>query len=339
MDVSNSHFSINYNTRPGGFSQSGHSAEGERPDDVTGLLSIAHIPPFLELPLEYTNPFIEFVPGASYFKVSKGGYSLPRLGGGKRSTINGFSYSSRKRLMSMMARIPSNAPLPYFVTLTYPDRFPTPLESKRHLEMFKKRLLRQFPNAGFIWKLEPQDRGAPHYHLLLWGPELDKLREWVPFNWYKVAGDGDSLHLRWHLGLLGKGNKNCVQSVKSYKGVLAYASKYLGKAFTVAGWNHTGRFWAVVKPNNIPFGELYKFDVEYSKAIESMRYQRSFLRSKERLAADRAKKQIHQDGQLVPCGVENQKPTNKKKNKFKYMGRSLLTYCDASTWVKNIMKE
>lgn len=324
--LSNSDFSINresssnpLNVYPPKIVQTGPATRGWRSDTGAGLLSIAHISP-----QTIEEPFIEFVPGASYFKVSRGGQKLDQVGGGRRGQISGFSRGSRRRLMVLMSKIPESAKLPLFVTLTYPERFPSPLESKKHLENLIKRLKRAFPDVGLIWKLEPQERGAPHYHMLVWGIELQKLSIWMPTNWYQVAGYGDILHYRWHSGLLGRGNLHCVQAVRSHKGVIAYASKYLGKPFEISGWKNSGRYWAVVQPKNIPFGSPYKIEVQISKAIAAMRYQRSFLRSKERIA--RAKALAH--------GAERKQ--RKRKN---FNPRSQITFCDASRWVINILKE
>src|SRR5271157_7616 len=175
-------------------------------------LSKVHISPFVTASVEYTD-------GASLLKVERGHLrKTPK--GGIRSKIGGFSSASRRRLMYMIARVKRDAVLPLFVTLTYPDKFPSARESKRHLDIFLKRIRRAFPVAGGIWKLEPQQRGAPHYHLLVWGAPLvvvdeinmtvSGLRYFIPSAWYEIAGGGDEKHLLWHEGLLGHGNKQCV---------------------------------------------------------------------------------------------------------------------------------
>lgn len=96
------------------------------------------------------------------------------------------------------------------------------------------------------------------------------------------------MHLAWHKGELGnnlgdEGHKNihCVQPVYTWNGVMAYASKYLGKTFKVAGWEDgvwTGRYWGVIARANIPFGELRQFDIPLGQAVRLMRYQRRFAK-------------------------------------------------------------
>lgn len=249
----------------------------------------------------HKSPFCEWAAGASLLKVGTGqpGEVIAR---GKRGRIDGFSFASRRRLMYMVAKVRRDAELPCFVTLTYPNNFPSPIESKRHLKIFIKRLLRKFNDIGFIWKLEPQERGAPHYHLLVWGSDESLLRAFVPEAWFEIAGNGDRNHLRFHLGMLPK-SEPCVNQVRSREGVMRYASKYLGKTFEVAGWDeiYPGRFWAVVQKENIPFGKEVVMYITKKDAHVWMRYQRRFAKLKSR----------------------------------RYL--SLTTFCNADQWIKNIM--
>lgn len=248
----------------------------------------------------HKTPFLEYSSGASLLKVSRG-IEGEQVGGGKRGAVKGFTVASRRRLMQTIARIRRDAELPCFVTLTYPSVFPSPKESKRHMEIFIKRIKRKFDGVGFIWKLEPQERGAPHYHLLVWGVHEVELRAWIPKAWFAIAGNDDQNHFLFHVGALG--NQHCVQRVRSFRGVWSYASKYLGKTFDVAGWDEkpTGRFWAVVNRSNVPFGETLTVEIPYKQATHIMRYQRRFAKLKRR---------------SFP---------------------SLTTFCDAEQWIKNVV--
>jgi hypothetical protein len=241
-------------------------------------LSKSHNRPEREYPRgkKAKNPSLTWREGASFLKSSQGSDGHQH-GGGERGAINGFSANSRRRLMYTIASIRRDADLPCFVTLTYPSKFPDPKESKRHLKIFIQRLLRAYPHVAGLWKLEPQERGAPHYHALLWGVDSAELKNFVPYTWHKIAGDGDNYHLLFHLGLLHN-SKHCVSLVNSFRGVWAYASKYLGKTFDVAGWEdkYTGKFWGYVNRSKIPFGELCELQVTSKKAFLVMRYQRRF---------------------------------------------------------------
>jgi hypothetical protein len=275
-------------------------------------LSTAHIRPGLICDDE-NKPYFEFFEGASLFKVSKGGKSEP-VGGGVRGDIGGYSYGSARRYKCFLASIRKGADLPAFVTLTYGERFPTePDVFKNDLAKLIKRFRRKFHNNfGLTWKLEPQKRGAPHYHLLIWGCDLAQLKAFVPFAWYEIAGAGDEKHLMWHLGMCGNGNKPCVEEINSPNGVMGYVSKYVGKAFEDAGFEHVGRFWGVVNRKNIPVGEKKTIEVTYSQAVLAMRYQRSFLKSQLRAKS-------------------------KAKKAHKNNGRSRTIFCDASQWVNRLL--
>lgn len=226
----------------------------------------------------HISPFVEYRAGASLLKAHRGGPKDDKPEGGIRGEVKGFSAASRRRLMRTIASVKRDAQLPLFITLTYPNSFPDARSSKKHLDTFWKRFNRAFPGHGSIWKLEPQKRGAPHYHILTWGLEPGDPINFIPAAWYEIAGGGDIKHLHWHMGALG--NQHCVQQVYSHNGVMRYASKYLGKTFEVEGWQKVGRYWGVVNRENIPFGELIQQEVPRSKAIEVMRYQRRFAHLK-----------------------------------------------------------
>lgn len=86
------------------------------------------------------------------------------------------------------------------VTLTYPDAFPNdPAKWRLNLNALKKRLERRYGKHAVYCKLEQQQRGAPHWHLLLLaGPQLvDALKEfrvWLADAWYEVCASGDERH-------------------------------------------------------------------------------------------------------------------------------------------------
>lgn len=162
---------------------------------------------------------------------------------------------------------------PVFVTLTYPERFPGERQAKRDLDVFIKRLGRRFPDVAGVWKIEPQQRGAPHFHLLIWNVPLHELRKFVPLAWHEIAGQGDPKHLLWHLG--GLGNQFCVQPAR--KGVKAfwYASKYISKE-VAQDCQHWGRWWGVFFRERLPFGQVLNIPVSEEKAIEFIRYMRRY---------------------------------------------------------------
>ena len=120
--------------------------------------------------------WIEFYAGASLLRVTfeKGEMQSKPPPRGK---IKGFTEASRRCLMDLMATIDASI-IPFFVTLTYPDDFPTYSEEfKRDLDTLGQRLRRRWPECFILWKLEFKARKsgvnagkvAPHYHLFLYG--------------------------------------------------------------------------------------------------------------------------------------------------------------------------
>lgn len=162
--------------------------------------------------------------------------------GGKRSEVKGFSRASRYRLFKKIASLHQEKAqrwgCPIFVCLTYPNEYPTNFEVyKRDLDVFAKRFCRAYPSGFFIWRLEFQERGAPHYHCLVFN--VAKIsKSWLSKSWYEIVGSGDEKHFR-------AGTR--VERVRSWRGVWSYVSKYLGKipSGQESIPENTGRFWGV----------------------------------------------------------------------------------------------
>lgn len=237
-------------------------------------LSYAHIPP---------NGTLTFYNGGSMIEYKKPKLTLTgKHVCGMRSSIATFTRNSRRRLMYKIAKI-DRKNLPIFVTLTYPNEYTKQAaEWKNDLEALFKRLKRKFPNAAMVWKLEPQQRGAPHYHCLIWGVGFADLYHFIPAAWFEVVGSGDPLHLLWHEGKLGRGNVHCVQEVQSWRGVWAYASKYLGKTIDDIGWDAPGRFWGVKNRQAIPWAEIESASITVPEAYKVLRLMRRYSGIKNR---------------------------------------------------------
>lgn len=179
--------------------------------------------------------------GGEVVHISAGYHaSKAKRGGGLRGTVSEFSRASRKRLMELFASIDKRGQqLPLFITLTYPgkpelwEHF-TPDDWKRHLDNFCKRLQRAYSHSTIIWRLEFQTRGAPHYHLLLFGVPF-VAADWVARAWWEVVGSGDPDHLQ-----AGTEVRRC----RSWRQAGAYVSKYLAKAGECPV-DFPGRFWGI----------------------------------------------------------------------------------------------
>lgn len=217
-------------------------------------------------------------------KVSKDVEDIERSTRPIRGNISIFSHAARSRMMYAIAKVRRDL-LPLFVTLTYPKEYSENWKDwKRNLEMITRAILREFPNASGIWKLEPQRRGAPHYHLLVWGVSLCELRGLIPYAWNDIVAPSNVEHLRWHLGKIGNGNVHCVQEVHTQKQMYMYVVKYISKA-ALEGWEYVGKWWGIFGRRNLPLGDEVVFEINEKNADDVIRYIRRFTRCGKGMAA------------------------------------------------------
>lgn len=218
---------------------------------------------------------------------------MARKGGGVRGQITKFSHGSRSRLMRLMGKMLLDA-IPLFVTLTYPAEFSLdPKDWKRDLSTFFKRLKRRFPHSSALWKLEPQQRGAPHYHMFIWGVDELLLRMWISDAWYEVVGSGDMKH--YHHGCK-------VENVRSWRGVRSYASKYMGKEQTKQpGWEFPGRWWGVFNAEKLPWANCVRFRVQRKECVLFLRIMRKYAKLDKRRKKGRFKGDNHYPSLTILC--------------------------------------
>jgi hypothetical protein len=193
----------------------------------------------------HTSPryWAEYTPDAQYLAVRSIGVRQCIPPTQQRGLVNGFSPGSRRRMLKRFAQIDRDyLGQSLLVTLTYPRTFPTESSTyKRHLDTFSKRLQRTFPRSSAIWKLEYQERGAPHFHLIVMGVPF-MARAWLSRAWYEIVRSNDERHLR-------AGTQ--VQRCNSARKACAYASKYVAKISVGTPVGHSGRFWGVVGRQNL----------------------------------------------------------------------------------------
>lgn len=87
-------------------------------------------------------------------------------------TIQRFTPRQRSRMMSKARKLNKNPlPVPYFITLTYHKNFQDCQAAKKHLNAFFQRWRRRGSDFAYIWKMEPQERGAVHFHIGFFPPK------------------------------------------------------------------------------------------------------------------------------------------------------------------------
>jgi hypothetical protein len=171
----------------------------------------------------------------------------PGEGGGTRGRIVGWSAASRRRLFKALLSLNLHRyPAKLFLTLTYPAEFPASgPECKAHLRALGERWARRFGSRPlWVWKMEYQARGAPHFHVLAVAPDgfdggdawLWAVRSWLSDSWSEVVGSGDP----WHRKV---GTQVQVPYTDTAK-YLTYALKG-SQDVTPEGFDSPGRVWGV----------------------------------------------------------------------------------------------
>lgn len=180
-----------------------------------------------------------------------------------RGKIEHFSKRSRKRLLEMcarldLARIVSEMPV-IFVTLTYAAQFPSTEQSKQHLRAFLERIRRIAPDASGVWRLEYQERGAPHYHLIFFNLPYVPKRE-LQSMWGEIVG----LQFWDRTGEKLRPPMTRIEAIRNPRHAMAYVSKYVAKhedsgsdsGFNDVPYLHAGRFWGIFNREKLPFAEV-----------------------------------------------------------------------------------
>lgn len=226
-----------------------------------------------------------------------------RLGSGSascRGRVVHFSAKSRKRLLEVMARMRKDL-TGLFMTFTYRRADVSNFEAKKHLDLMLRWLKYNIPDAAFIWRLEYQERGTPHFHVIVLNVKRVPLELFkaVIVHWRKVSADD---------------NHPDIKTMQNKKHAMFYVSKYIAKrdqaspgAFgedatgavgnaqpseaSAAGLDYVpyseksvfvGRFWGIVNRKNLPLAERIVRDFNGSALsfLEYRRLARSYLHAR-----------------------------------------------------------
>jgi hypothetical protein len=179
--------------------------------------------------------YVSSAVGGSLSQISFGGSEVrsrvaTNYSGGIKEKIRGFTRESRRNLLRKLASINRGAFRAHkgrliSVGLTYPSEYPEdPMLCKRHLEALRKRLERAYGDFSAFWRLGIQQRGAWHFHLLLFVPpsfgSVGELRDFIASSWYEICGKLCEGHL-----LAG----THVEEVRNWKSATSYTEKYVAK--------------------------------------------------------------------------------------------------------------
>jgi hypothetical protein len=194
------------------------------------------VPPLLVNRLISQQPHFEVYPQAVKI-VRKKYVSNDKPEPPPRSEISGFSDSSKRRLRFLAGN--TTVPLVSQFSLTYHNSKPDGKTVKKHLNSWLQRIRTRFPEIHYLWILEFQTRGVPHFHVFLSLPhDLPGLRNILAVNWNRIAEPESDEHLRFH------NHKNNFIKWDMYSA--GYLCKYLDKEHQKAvpvGFTGVGRFW------------------------------------------------------------------------------------------------
>lgn len=186
---------------------------------------------------------------------------------GKRNIVTGFSARSRTRLFDLFHRLEIKRK-PIFLTLTYGEDYPDAKTAKSHLRALFERIRRKMDDiqVSAIWRMEFQERGAPHFHIIFFDlPFIDKLT-WQ-YWWEEITGHPEPF--------------TRVERVRSHKQIMAYVSKYVAKlepssktGFISLSYLHAyrekygeniGRVWGYFEKANLPFAQCFTYERDYDR--------------------------------------------------------------------------
>ena len=170
-----------------------------------------------------------------------------------RGKVTIFSRKSRRRLLEFFARTRQTDNPRVFLTLTYPSNMTDAATGKAHLRAFLERVRRRYPKASAIWRIEYQERGAVHFHLLFFS---------LPF-W-----KADSIREVWG-EIIGESNPRIeIKTIRTRRGSTYYVSKYVAKAGSTdlvslsnLPYTHVGNHWGYFNKPEIPMQFLKIFEV------------------------------------------------------------------------------
>lgn len=156
---------------------------------------------------------------------------------GKRGGVGEWSRGSRNRLIGLINKMEFHTV--QFVTLTFHRNMLDADEGKKRLRAFTRSLRSKKDVPAGVWKQERQERGALHYHLMLFDAHpIDN--EWLAVAWNKASGEdpNDLDHLRYGARV----EKSVIAGSADGGLVVSYFTKYIVKEEGNDGYKN-GRVW------------------------------------------------------------------------------------------------
>lgn len=211
-----------------------------------------------------------------------------------RGPIRKLSKKASKRMRDRLLQMRKSEPF-LFVTLTYGAVYPASGDAaKQHLNKLWRSLVRRWPQASTVWVMQFQKRGAPHFHLVVWGIKARALRDWIKEAWPQIATEDwsfvDSAGAR-------------VENGRSLKGVANYLSRPSEVPEAFLGTEGTlGRLWGQKNKSALPFSPVKLFKLKDEAGLDRLvrRYIKSQSREK-RSKGVPGSVQVHDPARFADC--------------------------------------
>jgi len=176
-----------------------------------------------------------------------------------------FSKGSRSRAFKWLLTLNTNSlSEAIFVTLTYHNESIFEIGNcKTHLEAFLRKLKSHIPECVYIWRMETQIRGTPHFHLIVWSKH-SHVRLYTQLQAMQLSKD-------W-LAIKSCRCNNCkrysvnVREVRNRRNAIAYLSKYCAKVTDTLHESKNGKFWGTsFDAPRKPMSEIYLTKCQHDK--------------------------------------------------------------------------
>lgn len=186
----------------------------------------------------------------------------------KRGRVTTFTSGSRTRMFDMFHKLDIKTK-PIFVTLTYGEDYPNAQTAKSNLRAFFERIRRAtvLLNVSGVWRMEFQERGAPHFHIIFFGLPYIK-KEKIQSMWAEITNSVQPF--------------TRIESIKKHRGLMFYVSKYVAKlqdggdsgfnsltylhAYNAKHGEFIGRVWGKFEQNNLPFAASLTIERDFVPA-------------------------------------------------------------------------
>jgi len=177
----------------------------------------------------------------------------------RRGNVETFSAKSRYRMIRTLNKVRlTELSRAWWISLTYHERFPAGKpQLLNDLEALRQRIRRRFPRFVYVLRLDWQQRGWPHWHMIAWAElgnsswENAATGRWIARIWHEIAEPESEHHAEY-------GAK--VKQVGSWRQLASYVSAYAAKPDERDPIPYTGRRWSTAYA--LPTGPKSRIDAD-----------------------------------------------------------------------------